>query len=91
MRNSGDATRWSSPDCRQERWCTTRWSLVMLKATGPASPEPERGQPRNARLKARFQPGTGLPTRFQRIAADRKSVFITVKELTVPEKGTMFP
>lgn len=45
---------------------------------------PEPGQPKGALLKARFHDDLGLPVVFKRIAANRQSYVLSVKEITEP-------
>jgi len=48
------------------------------------------GQPVNATLKAKFDPETGIPVEFKRLASQR-SFFLTVEKVHDPQGGPIFP
>ena len=53
--------------------------------------EKQPGQPAGAKLSARFDPATGIPTTFNRVATNGKSFFLSVEAVEVPGRGVVFP
>jgi len=49
------------------------------------------GQPAKTHLSARFDPDTGIPTIFNRLATGGRSYFLTVDSLEVPGRGVILP
>jgi hypothetical protein len=60
------------------------FELIARELEMRRAPEPRPGQPTDSLLKGRFHETLGLPLVFKRIAANRQSYVLTVKEITEP-------